>query len=123
MTVKIPTIKKEIVDEKVIVTRNEIDVQIDTSFLAHLKWEEHFQETLKYDLTTYTEMVKAWIKNPDTAKAHFLGMLKLLYCYINSDKLPTFRDFCKLFDYDIADEVLKKISVVLEETGKVVSKN
>lgn len=123
MTVRIPTIKKEIVDEKVIVTRNEIDVQIDTSFLAHLKWEEHFQETLKYDLTIYTEMVKAWIKNPDTAKAHFLGMLKLLYCYINSDKLPTFRDFCKLFDYDIADEVLKKISVVLEETGKVVSKN
>lgn len=123
MIIKIPTIKKEIVDEKVIVTRNEIDVQIDTSFLAHLKWEEHFQETLKYDLTTYTEMVKAWIKNPDTAKAHFLGMLKLLYCYINSDKLPTFRDFCKLFDYDIADEVLKKISVVLEETGKVVSKN
>lgn len=123
MTVRIPTIKKEIVDEKVIVTRNEIDVQIDTSFLAHLKWEEHFQETLKYDLTTYTEMVKAWIKNPDTAKAHFLGMLKLLYCYINSDKLPTFRDFCKLFDYDIADEVLKKISIVLEETGKVASKN
>lgn len=125
MQIIIPTIERVFNEETKTIEskRGSLYVNIDTSFQAHLKWEEQFGDVLKCDLTTYTERVRNWLLDPAKAKAQFLGMLKLLYCYINSDKLPTFRDFCRLFDYEIADEILEKIKIVLEEVSKTVSKN
>lgn len=124
MIIKIPTIEKHLDDNgNVVKKRSEMSVEIDTSFLAHLKWEEQFQASMGVDLSTYTERVKGWVGDEAQSKAHFVSLLKLLYCYVNSDKLPTFKDFVKLFDFEVADEILKKISVVLEEVGKTVSKN
>ncbi len=123
MIVKLPTIKKEYIDEKIVRERSFIEVEINTSFTAHLKWEEQFQDRLKCDLTTYTERVRSIIKDENQAKAEFLSMLKLLYCYIDGKDIPTFRDFCELFDIEVAGEILKKIGVILEEVGRTVSKN
>lgn len=123
MIINIPTIKKTLKDNKVEKIRSEMEVSVDTSFLAHLKWEEHFQRTVGYDLATYTSIVSEWLKDDTKSKANLLGMLKLLYCYISSDKLPTFKDFCIMFDFEIADEILKKIAIVLEELNNTASKN
>ncbi len=123
MIVKIPTISKSYEDGKVIKKRGELEVQVDTSFLAHLKWEEHFQKILGYDLTTYTRMISKQLEDQNDSKIQFLGLLKLLYCYISSDKLPTFREFCALFDFEIADEILKVVGTIIEEVGNSASKN
>lgn len=125
MIIKIPTIQREFNEEtqKVETKREEMTVSIDTSFLAHLKWEEQFQSTLRISLAEYVELVKTWIKSPKMAKAHFIGLLKLLYCYVNSDKLPTFKDFTKLFEPEIAEEIINKIAVVIEEVSKTAGKN
>ena len=81
MIINLPTIEKTFDEETNTIhsKRGELSVEIDTSFQAHLKWEEQFGQTLGCDLTTYTERVKSWVKAPATAKARFLGMLKLLY--------------------------------------------
>lgn len=122
MLIKIPTIERYIDDlGNVQKKQGEMKVQIDTSFLAHLKWEEQFQPSVGYDLATYTAMVREWIKDENKQKTHFVGMLKLLYCYVNSDEIPTFKEFAKLFDYEIADQILNKISAVLEEVNKSIS--
>lgn len=118
MIIKIPTLKREFVNNEVVTTKGEMKVHIDTSFLAHLKWEEQFQATVGHDLATYTAMVRQWVKDETKQKTHFVGMLKLLYCYVNSEELPTFYDFAKLFDYEIADEILSKIGTILEEINK-----
>lgn len=125
MIVKLPIVEKKWNEEeqKLEVIKDELAVDIDTSFKAHLKWEEQFGATMGCDLSTYTERVKSWVKDPQLAKTHLLGSLKLLYCYINSDKLPTFRDFTAMFDIAVADEILNKIKIVLEEVGKTASKN
>ena len=123
MIITVPTIKKEFVDNKVVTERGTLDLEIDTSFAANLKWEEQFQDTLGYDLLTYTEMVRKWSLKKGSTKVHFIGMMKLLYCYVNSDKLPTFKEFAKLFDYEIADKILSKITIVLEQLEKTASKN
>lgn len=124
MVITVPTIKK-ILNEKNEVIRKigELQLEIDTSFKADLKWEEHFKEAVGYNLQTYLAMVNKWKLTKETARTHFIGMLKLLYCYVNSDKLPHFDDFAGLFDYEIADQVLSKISIVLEQIGKTASKN
>lgn len=125
MIIKIPTVKKSWNEEaqKMEVQRDEMRVDIDTSFRAHLKWEEQFSTTVGCDLSTYTERVKVWVKEPQTAKAQLLGLLKLLYCYVNSDALPTFKEFTALFDIEVADQILNKINIVLEEASKTAAKN
>ena len=125
MIIKIPTLQRKFNEEtqKVESKREEMTVSIDTSFLAHLKWEEQFQSTLGISLAEYVERVKVWIKDQEMAKANFLGMLKLLYCYVNSDNLPTFKEFIKLFEPEIAEEIIKKIATVLDEITKTAAKN
>lgn len=124
MIITVPTIKREFNKErKVITTRGELQLEIDTSFNANLKWEEHFQAVVGHDLVSYTEMVRKWSLNEGSAKVHFVGMLKLLYCYVNSAKLPTFNSFAKLFDYEVANEILDEIKVVLEQLKNTASKN
>lgn len=127
MIIKLPTIEEKRWNEEtkqLEITRGELPVEIDTSFKAHLKWEEQFAESMGgIDLQTYTARVQNMIKKDSSTPAEMLSMLKLLYCYINSDKLPTFKDFLGLFDIDVAEEIITKIRVVLEEVGKSATKN
>lgn len=127
MIITLPTITEKKWDEinkKLEIVRGEIKVEIDTSFKAHLKWEEQFAAQLGgIDLQTYTARIQKMLNQDDTSAAEVLSMLKLLYCYINSDKLPTFREFLGLFDIEVAAEIIEKIKVVLEEVGKSATKN
>lgn len=127
MIVKLPIIKEQNITDtgQVENIRGELVVNIDTSFAAHLKWEENFQEKMGCDLTEYTQRVNTWLKTKKNTSAHFVSILKLLYCYINSKELPTFLDFCKLFNYEIAEELTEKITQVLDQVGNsmVSSKN
>ena len=128
MIIKLPIVTKKEFNEDTqqpIVEKGTLDVEIDTSFKAHLKWEEQgFGQALGgIDLRTYTERVQAILDSKNPGKLELLSLLKLLYCYINSTKLPTFKDFLGLFDIEIAEEVLEKIRVVLEQVGKSATKN
>ena len=124
MIITVPYVKsKEIIDGEVKVDLGKMDLEIDTSFMANLKWEEEFQPVAGYDLITYTEIVKEWASNKKPGKSHFVGMMKLMYCYVNSDKLPTFKSFAKLFDYSVANEILEQLKVVFEQLEKSASKN
>ena len=123
MRITLPAVDRKEVDGRIVTTRREIPVDIDTSFLAHLKWEEQFQATLGCDLSTYAERARKWLDDPSLAKANFLGCLKILYCYVSSSELPTFRDFCKLFDVSVGEEICKKLLVVFDEINHTVSKN
>ena len=123
MIIKVPTISRKEVEGKIITEKKMMNLEIDTSFKAHLKWEQYFQEDLKCDLTDYSEKVAKWSKDSKTSQSHFLGMLKFLYCYVNSKELPTFSDFCGLFDYEVAEEILDEITKVITEIGNSATKN
>lgn len=128
MIVKLPIItKKEFNEEtqELLVEKGTLDVEVDTSFKAHLKWEEQgFGQALGgIDLRTYTERVQNMLASATPNNVELLSLLKLLYCYINSSKLPSFKDFLGLFDFEIANEILEKIRVVLEQVSKSASKN
>ncbi|OHE41472.1 MAG: hypothetical protein A2Y16_05380 [Tenericutes bacterium GWF2_57_13] len=105
------------------VTYDDFPVQIDTSLRAHMKWEREFEPTMNCTLVEYYDRVHEWIKNEATAKAKFLSLVKLLYCYVSSEKLPTFDDFMSLFEPETRSYNLEKIRVVIVAVGKIVPKN
>jgi len=124
MIITLPTVKKTYDEqtETTTVTREDLRVEIDTSFKAHLKWEEQFQSQKGIDLTEMTAKVSGWVKDAKKAALHMSDMLRVLYCYINTDKLPTFSDFVGILEPENALEVIEKIGKVLAETGKTIAK-
>jgi hypothetical protein len=139
MIIKLPTIKRipldkngnvvdehsneDIVDIKVV--KEEITFSVDLSAYAEERFHRYIEETVAdKSLTEYAQRI-ASIKTTDQAmiKASYLSIIKLLYCYLESDKTPTLKDFIKLFDIIIATEILKKTKTILELALKSATKN
>lgn len=125
MSVKIaiPTIEYAEKDGKITAVKESLDVTIDTSFNAHLKWEEHFQSLKGVDLSTMATIVHGWIKDPKEASKHLPDLMRVLYCFIESDNLPTFSHFVKLLNHENFEGFIEKMSIIIQEVGKTASKN
>lgn len=95
---KLPLLEKEIDgDGKLVINKSEIEIGIDTSLFAEERWESNFPAQARTEtLFAYVERIgKAGLADN---KAHILSNLKALYCFIDSDKLPDYKSFLKLFD-------------------------
>ncbi len=124
IAINIPTVSYDYENEQVVPKKDELIVVVDTSFKAHLKWETHFQELKKgVDLSSMLAVVSEWIKDDKTASKHLTDLLRVLYCFINSPKLPSFEDFIGILDTSNIETVISKISAVIQEVGKFASKN
>lgn len=127
MIVILPTVERKFKEgtNEMITTRGELPVTIDLSIAAHLKWDQQFkQECGGTDLTSYLERLQREMRKGDLgARGEILSALKVIYCFVDSTKLPTFLDFLRLFDPSVAGEIIEKLRVILEEYGKTISKN
>lgn len=121
----LPILKQEIVGTQLIRTESEIEVDVDASLAMEYRWEKNFPELAKREsLTSYIER----INNQDEAskKASYMSALKAVYCVFESDSLPTFESFLKLFnlsDQEYLDKLQKQIDLILKLVlgGSVVS--
>lgn len=121
MFVNIPIIKNKSYDPKtkqIIIEKGTLEVNVDTSLLAHLKWEEEFQEQMKCNLNEYTYRIQKLHDNHQIGKAEMLSVLKLLYCYLHSEQVPSFKKFLSMLDYEVGNEILEILCDVLNATGK-----
>lgn len=121
MFVNIPIVKSKKYNEEtkeVIIEKDTLKVNIDTSLLAHLKWEEEFQSSMNCDLNEYTQRIAKLHENKQLDKASMLSVLKLLYCYIHSDQVPSFKKFLSLLDIEVAGEILDILADVLDNVAK-----
>ena len=99
MIISLPILKQEYDEttEKVSTVEGVIKCDLDTSVYAETRWEKHFPEIAKScPLFDYVDRILA---NKDyTAKVHVASMLKAVYCFIDSDDLPTYKSFAMLFN-------------------------
>jgi hypothetical protein len=123
MLIKVPTVERKLVDGKPVKEFKDLVLEVDTSFKAHWKWEQYFAKDEGVDLNTYTQRIEKLIDSGNVAPKNMIDILKLLFCFVNSEKLPTFEKFLGMFDLEVADEILNKINDVLKEVGSTVSKN
>lgn len=72
-----------------------IDFTLDVSAYAHYRFEQYFGEQLKCSFQEYLERIA---KSNQTGQANYISILKALYCWLESEKAPTFEAFLKLFD-------------------------
>jgi len=124
IAINIPTVSYEKENGQLVLKNGELNVVVDTSFKAHLRWETHFQELMKgVDLSSMVAVASEWTKDEKTATKHLLDLLRVQYCFISSPKLPSFEDFLGILDTSNIEAVISKISAVIQEVGKFASKN
>ncbi len=122
---KLPVQKGSINEKNELITSKEsITVYVDTSFATHARWEKYFQNEHDGDnLSVYIGKAAIWLKDKNVATAHFLDLLKIMYCFIKSDSLPDFESFLEMLDVDSASILLDKMTIILKEAGSSVGKN
>lgn len=118
ITINLPTLEKSIgADDKLVVKEGEIKCAIDTSLMAEERWEQNFKHNAeKETLFAYIERVQ----NAGLAEspAHVLSNLKALYCFIESDDLPDWKAFVRLFDLASGD-YLKRLCAQIKRVFEI----
>lgn len=128
---KLPIFQYQYDEEKkqVISQRKDIDVLIDTSIFSQQRWEAHFPLLAeKETLQAHLERVKKInAKGLDIPK--IISILKVLFCFIDSNEFSTFEDFSKAFsipntnDLEILINKIKDIFEAIVNSSAVKSKN
>ncbi len=119
-------VQKNVMNDDNTITKNteNITVFIDTSFASHARWQKYFQDEYDGDtLAVYIAKSSLWLKKQEVAMAHFLDLLKVMFCFIKSDNLPDFESFLEMLDNESAPVLLQKMTIILKEAGSHVSKN
>lgn len=116
---KLPVINKvyDAETKTVKTTRKELAIKVDTSVYAEERWEANFPANAEREtLFAYIERIVETGKTK--SKVTVLSNLKALFCFIESDKIASFKEFAQMFDMsdeahlkelcDTVDDIFKK---------------
>ena len=110
MRLELPLLHQELRDDEVVSIRSSTIFEIDTSVYAEERWEKNFPDLAKKEsLFQYIDRVK---NESITDRVRLTAMLKAIYCFIESDAVPTYKDFAKLFslsDSKYTEELINKL--------------
>ncbi len=121
MRIQLPFSRKELVNGKVITTPGTISAIVDMSVNAEEKWEKHFPDlAAKETVFAYAARISEKIKTDANTIPLVLSSIKALYCFLESDELPDFKSFARLFDLT-DDAMIKEQLGVLETAFGIVN--
>jgi hypothetical protein len=125
MRLELPLLHQELRDDEVVSIRSSTVFEIDTSVYAEERWEQNFPKLAeKESLFQYVDRVKG---DSTTDRVRLTAMLKAVYCFIESDAVPTYKDFAKLFslsDSKYTEELINKLITAFKAiTGSSSVKN
>lgn len=96
MRILLPLLRQELAEDHIITTESQEVFDIDTSVYSEERWEQNFpQLAAKESLFQYIERVQG---NAVTERVKVICMLKAIYCFIESDKVSSFKDFARMFN-------------------------
>lgn len=101
MKIKIPLLNQQLINGQVVSTETEAIFDLDTSVYSEERWEMNFPVlAAKEGLFQYIERINA---NSLTARVQVACMLKAIYCFIESDTVPSYKDFAQMFNLAAPD--------------------
>lgn len=116
MRAKLPIIKQEFDEstESVKTIHGTIEADIDTSVYSEERWERFFPEQAQREgLFQYVERITSGSQSLGE-RAYVASMLKAIFCFIESDEIPTYKDFAQLFILSDAEYVNNLITQLVK---------
>lgn len=113
MKIKIPFNDRELVNGAIVNNHREIVAYVDTTVFAEDRWQKHFPENARNEtLFAYVERINNQNKTASKDAVMIHSNLKALYCFLESDNLPTFKTFVQLFDLSDSVTLEKQVKVL-----------
>lgn len=110
MKIQLPILDQSIVDGKIISTEKIADFNIDTSVYSEERWEQNFPALAKNEgLFQYIERIQ---QKSVTERVKVACMLKAVYCFIESEEIPTYKDFAQLFNLATPEYTTRMITAL-----------
>ena len=96
MTIKLPILKQSFEDGTLLSVEHLEVFNIDTSVYSEERWEQHFPAlAAKEGLFQYVERIQ---KESVTESVKVACMLEAIYCFIESDAIPTYKSFAQMIN-------------------------
>lgn len=117
MFVEIPILKQELVEGKVVSTEKNAIFDVDTSVYSEERWEQNFPKLAqKEGLFQYIDRIQK-----DTGvveNVRVAAMLKAVYCFLESEEIPTYKSFAQMFklsDPEYTERLIKRLTNVFKQ--------
>ena len=111
MKITLPILSQTIQGDQVISTETEQEFELDTSVYSEERWEQHFPiQAAKEGLYQYIERIHTAATTSERVRV--ASMLKAIYCFIESSRIPTYKDFAMLFNLaapDYTEKLIRKL--------------
>lgn len=96
MIIKLPILRQSLSEGTLLSEEYNAVFNIDTSVYSEERWEQHFPELAKKEgLFQYIEKIQ---KESVTERVKVACMLKAIYCFIESDEIPTYKSFAQMIN-------------------------
>lgn len=110
MKITLPFLHQKVEDEKVVSKEEDIVFDLDTSIYSEERWEQHFpQLASRESLFQYIERIQ---QDAISDRVKVACMLKAIFCFIESDRINTYKEFAQMFslsDIDYTDRLISKL--------------
>lgn len=111
MIIKLPILEQSLDDNGALVSTEHTEVfNIDTSVYSEERWEQHFPAlAAKEGLFKYIERIQ---KDSVSDRVHVACMLKAIYCFIESEAIPTYKSFAQLINLAVPEYTERLIKIL-----------
>lgn len=96
MIIKLPILEQSLSDGNILSVERDAVFNIDTSVYSEERWEQNFPDLAnKEGLFQYVERIQ---NNSVTERVKVACMLKAIYCFIESEEIPTYKSFAQMIN-------------------------
>ena len=119
MKIQIPVLNQEMIEDVVVNKESNLVVDIDTSIYSEERWEQNFPNLAKHEgLFQYIERVQ---NNSLTDRVKVAGMLKAIFCFIESDRISSYKEFAQMFNLAVPEYTEKLIDTLLKSFKMIIN--
>ena len=110
MIIKLPILKQSFDNGELLSVEHQATFDLDTSVYSEERWEQHFPELAKKEgLFQYVERIQ---KEAATERVKVACMLKAVYCFIESDDVPTYKSFAQMINLATPEYTTRMIKIL-----------
>ena len=110
MRIELPVLDQKIVDGQIVSTERNAIFNIDTSVYSEERWEQNFPALASREgLFQYVERIQ---KDSTTERVKVACMLKAIYCFIESDEIPTYKSFAQMINLATPEYTTRMINTL-----------
>ena len=110
MRIELPVLDQKIVNGELVSNERNAIFNIDTSVYSEERWEQNFPTLASREgLFQYVERIR---KDSVNERVKVASMLKAIYCFIESDEIPTYKAFAQMINLATPEYTTRMINAL-----------